>query len=52
MSILEELNQEIDRRIEIMESPDYDMGPPLSRVDYIAIFVIAVLVIIMMVVAY
>jgi hypothetical protein len=51
-SILDELNQEIDRRIAIIESPDYDKGPPLNKVDYIAILITAIVAFIIMVAGY
>ena len=42
MSILDTLNEEIENRINVMEEPGYDPGPPLNKVDYTLMIVIAI----------
>jgi len=43
------LEKEIEQRIEIMESVDYDKGPPLNNKDFIAMAIVAIVCIIGMV---
>ncbi len=50
--MLNEINEEVLRRIELMEDPDYDPGPPLNKKDYIGIIVVGLVCIIGMIVGY
>lgn len=48
----EEMNAEIVRRIKIMEAPDYDAGPGMTRADTTAMVILAVVCIVGMFIGY
>lgn len=38
-----QMNQEISKRIKMMESASYDHGPPLKRADFIGAFALGII---------
>ncbi len=50
--MIDEINEEVLRRIEIMDDPGYDAGPPLNKSDYIGILVVGIISIVGMIAGY
>lgn len=51
-SKMEQINEEILRRIEIMDDPEYDPGPAMDRKDLIGILTVGAVCIVGMVLGY
>lgn len=51
-SLVEMLNAEIRKRVEVMSSPNYEIGGRLNRKDYLGIFAIAAVCILGMIIAF
>lgn len=51
-SVHEEINKEIIRRVEIIESPDYEFVSVMTRADKIAITILSVVLTVSMIIVY